>query len=59
MAGFGYIIYLGERFQQRCHTYTIQAGDGSVHVWGAFNSGAKSPLVLPDRHLAGELYISI
>ena len=25
-------------------------------VWGAFHSGSKSPLVLPDRYLTVELY---
>ena len=36
--------------------YSIQAGGGSVHIYGAFHSGAKSPFVLPDRYFAGELY---
>ena len=45
----------GEWFQQRCSAYRVQAGGGSVYVWGAFYSGAKSPLVLPDRHLTDEL----
>ena len=45
----------GEHFQQRCQAYRAQAGGGSVHVWKAFHSGAKSPLVLPDRYLTSEL----
>ena len=49
----------GERSQQRCQSYRVQAGGGSVHVWGAFHSGAKWPLVLPNRYLTGELYRSI
>ena len=49
----------GERFQQMCQAYRVQAGVGSVHVWGAFHSGAKSPLVLHDRYLSGELYRGI
>ena len=46
----------GERFQQRCKVNKVQAWGGSVHVWGAFHHGAKSPLVLPNRYLTGELY---
>ena len=45
-----------EHFQQRCQAYGVQAGGGSVHVWGAFHSVAKSPLELPDRYLTSELY---
>ena len=50
---------------QRCQKLTmaawqhVQGGGGSVHVWGAFHSGAKLPVVLPDRFLSGELYSSI
>ena len=40
-----------EHFQRRCQAYRVQAGSGSVHVWGAFDSGAKTPLSLPDRYL--------
>ena len=39
--------------------YRVQAGGGPVHVWGAFHSVAKSPLLLPDRYLIGELYRGI
>ena len=42
------------RVQQRCQAYRIQAGGGSVHILGTFHSGAKSPLVVPDRYLTGE-----
>ena len=49
----------GERFQQRCQAYRVQAGGCSVHVWGAFHSSAKSHLVLPDRYLTSELYKGI
>ena len=45
----------GQHFQQKCQAYRVQAGGCSVHVWGAFHSGAKSLLVLPDRYLTGEL----
>ena len=45
----------GEHFQQRCQAYRVQAGGVSVNVWKAFHSGAKSPLVLPDRYLTSEL----
>ena len=41
----------GERFQHRCRAHGVQAGGGSVRVWGAFHSGAKSPPLLPDRYL--------
>ena len=49
----------GERFPQRCQAYRVQAGGGSEHVWGAFHSGAKSPIVLPNRYLTGKLYSGI
>ena len=39
----------GDRFQQRCQAYRVQAGGGSVHVWGVVHGGAKLPLVIPDR----------
>ena len=47
--------YAGERFQQRWQSWRFQAGGGSLHVWGAFQGGVKSPLVLPDRYLTSEL----
>ena len=37
----------GERLQQWFQAYRVQAGGGSVHIWGAFNTGAKSTVVLP------------
>ena len=39
----------GERFRPGCQAHGVQAGDGSVHVWGAFRNSAK-PLLssLPD-----------
>ena len=46
MAGLGYVVLPGERFQQRWQAYRVQAVGGSVHVCGAFHSGAKPPLVL-------------
>ena len=49
----------GEHFKQRCQAYRVQAGGGSVHVWGGFHGAAKSPFVLPDRYLPGELYWGI
>ena len=49
----------GERFKQRCQADRVQAGGGSVHVRGAFQSGVKPPLGLPDRYLNGELYRGI
>ena len=42
-----------------CQTRRVQAGGGSVHVWGAFHNSAKSPLVLPDGYLTGVLYRDI
>ena len=32
----------GERFRPGCQAHRVQAGGGSVHVWGAFHNGAKS-----------------
>ena len=49
----------GERFRPGCQADRVQAGGGSVHVWGAFHNSAKSPLVLPDRCLTGVLYRGI
>ena len=49
----------GERFRPGCQAHRVQAGGGSVHVWGAFHNSAKSPLVLPDRYLTGVLYRGI
>ena len=49
----------GDRFQQRCQGYRVQAAGGSVHVSGTFHSGAKSFLVLSDRYLTSELYRGI
>ena len=46
----------GERFRPECQAHRVQAGGGSVHVWGAFHNSAKSPLVLPDGYLTGVLY---
>ena len=48
-----------EHFQQRCQAYRVQAGGGSIHVWEAYNSGAKSSLVLPDRYFTSELHMGI
>ena len=49
----------GESFRPGCQAHRVQAGGGSVHVWGAFYNSAKSPLVLPDRYLTGVLYRGI
>ena len=49
----------GERFRPGYQAHRVQAGGGSVHVWGAFHNSAKSPLVLPDRYLTGVLYRGI
>ena len=38
-----------------CHS-KVQAGGGSVHVWGAFHRGARSPLVLLDRNVKDVVY---
>ena len=48
-----------ERFRPGCQAHRVQAGGGSVHVWGAFHNSAKSPLVLPDGYLTGVLYRDI
>ena len=50
---------LGECFQQRCRAFRLQTGGGSIHVWGAFHSGDKLLLLLPNRYLTDELYRSI
>ena len=55
----GVCRFAGEHFQQRCQSDRFQTGTGSVHVWRAFHSGAKSPPVLPVRYLTGELYRGI
>ena len=49
----------GERFWPGCQAHRVQAGGGSVHVWGAFPNSAKSPVVLPDGYLTGVLYRGI
>ena len=49
----------GERFRPGCQAHRVQAGGGSVHVWGAFHNSAKFPLVLPDGYLTGVLYRGI
>ena len=49
----------GERFRPGCQAHRVQAGGGSVHVWGAFHNNAKSPLMLPDGYLTGVLYRGI
>ena len=49
----------GERSRPGCQAHRVQAGGGSVHVWGAFHNSAKSPLVLPDGYLTGVLYRGI
>ena len=46
----------GEPFRPGCQAHGVQAGGGSVHVWGAFH---KFPLVLPDGYLTGVLYRGI
>ena len=37
----------GKRFQPSCQAYRVPAAGGSVHIWGAFHSDAKSPLKAP------------
>ena len=49
----------GERFRPGCQAHRVQAGGGSVNVWGAFHNSAKSPLVLPDGYLTDVLYRGI
>ena len=49
----------GERFRPGCQAHRVQAGGGSVHVWGAFHNSAKSPLVLPNGYLTSVLYRGI
>ena len=49
----------GERFLPGCQAHRVQAGDGLVHVWGAFHNSAKSPLVLPDGYLSSVFYRGI
>ena len=50
---------LAPRFRPGCQAHRVQAGGGSVHVWGTFHNSAKSPLVLPDGYLTGVLYRGI
>ena len=49
----------GERFLLGCQAHRVQAGGGSVHIWGTFHNSAKSPLVLPDGYLTSVLYRGI
>ena len=49
----------GECFRPGCQAHRVQAGGGSVHVWGVFHNSAKSPLVLPDGYLTSVLYRGI
>ena len=49
----------GERFQHDCQAARVQARGGSVHVWGAFHTGAKSPLVLLDRNIPDMVNLDI
>ena len=49
----------GEHFWPGCQAHRVQAGGGSVHVWGAFHNSAKSPLVLSDGYLSSVLYRGI
>ena len=56
LAGLGCV---SERFQQRCQAYMVQAGGGSVHIRGAFHSGAQLPLMLSDIYLTAVLYRGI
>ena len=49
----------GERFRPGCQAHRVQAGGGSVHIWGVFHNSAKSPLVLPDGYLTSVLYRGI
>ena len=48
-----------ECFQYRCQVDRVQAVGGFAHVWGAFHSGANSPLLLPDRYLTSQFYRGI
>ena len=60
MAGLARVRRLpGERFRPGCQAHRVQAGGGSVHVWGAFHNSAKSPLVLPGGYLTGVHYRGI
>ena len=49
----------GERFLDACTGTRVQAGGGSVHIWAAFHSGAKTPLVTLDRNVTGVVYRDI
>lgn len=49
----------GERFLEDCQVDRVQAGGGSIHVWGAFHNDAKSPLVPLDRNVNGVVYRDI
>ena len=49
----------GERFLDACTGARVQAGGGSVQIWAAFHSGAKTPLVTLDRNVTGVVYRDI
>lgn len=46
----------GERLHEACVQETLIGGGGSVHVWGAFHSGAKSDLVVLRANVTGVRY---
>lgn len=47
----------GERFAKRNVTLRLQAGGGSVHVWGAIWTGGRSRLVILDGAVNQHAYI--
>ena len=49
----------GDRFLEDCQMDRVQAGGGSIHVWGAFHNNAKSLLVPLDRNVNGAVYWDI
>ena len=45
----------GEALRNDCVMFNQTGGGGSVHVWGAFNHGGASDLVVLDRNVTGVL----
>ena len=50
---------MGERYRQDLVQRTLQAGAGSVHVWGAIWHGGRSALQILLQSVNGESYCQI
>ena len=49
----------GEHFREDFQAVRVQADRGTVHFWGAFHCGTKSPLVRFDYYLNAVVYRGI